>query len=192
MMKKEKIVILSGPSGCGKTTISRFLLSKISNLKLSISCTTRKIRINEKHGKDYFFISKNIFLSKIKKYHFIEWEEVYKNIFYGTLKSELIKIWKNNNNILFDVDVKGGINLKKLFYKNSISIFIFVKSENILKKRLIKRNSENIEKINIRLKKLKEENNHAYLFDFIINNKNLKKTKKKILKLVRNFIEINK
>ncbi|WP_317167104.1 guanylate kinase [Blattabacterium cuenoti] len=189
MMKQGKIIILSGPSGSGKTTISNYLISKISNLKLSISCTTRKIRINEKNGKDYHFISKKIFKSKILKHQFIEWEEVYKNIFYGTLKDEINHICKIKKNILFDVDVKGSINLKKLYKKQSISIFILTNTKKELEKRLINRKSDDYEKIKIRLKKVEEENNYANFFDFIILNKNLEKTKNKIFKIVSNFIK---
>lgn len=186
-----KIIILSGSSGSGKTTISNYLLSIIPNLELSISCTTRKIRNNEKNGKDYYFISNEDFLYKIKKKKFLEWEEVYKNFFYGTLKNEISRIWRKNKHILFDVDVKGGINIKKKYPKNSLSIFISVSSENILKKRLIKRNSENINKINIRVKKYREETNKSNLFDFIFinnNNDDLKKIKTKIKKLILDFI----
>ncbi|WP_185864818.1 guanylate kinase [Blattabacterium cuenoti] len=187
-MKKRKVIILSGSSGSGKTTISQYLLSKISNLKLSISCTTRTIRKNEKNGKDYYFISKKNFFYKIKKYQFIEWEEVYDNSFYGTLKNELYKIWREGKHVLFDVDVKGGLKLKRIFKKNSLSIFISVISKKILEERLINRESENMEKIKIRLKRAEKENIYSDLFDFIIENNDLKTTKNKILKIVYNFI----
>ncbi|WP_185871991.1 guanylate kinase [Blattabacterium cuenoti] len=188
-MKKGKMIILSGPSGCGKTTISHYLLSKFSNLKFSVSCTTRSIRNNEKHGKDYYFISMNTFISKIKKYQFLEWEEVYPKLFYGTLKNEILKIWKSNKHVLFDIDVKGGLNLKKKYPNNSLSIFIMVNSMNLLKKRLIKRNSETLKnQINARLNKAKKENNYAKLFDFILFNIDLFQTKKKIIQIVSNFI----
>ncbi|WP_238785007.1 guanylate kinase [Blattabacterium cuenoti] len=190
-MKKGKMIILSGPSGSGKTTISHYILSKFKKLKFSISCTTRNIRNNEKHGKDYYFISMNDFIYKIKKHQFVEWEEVYPKLFYGTLKKEIEKIWESNQHVLFDVDVKGGLNLKKQYPNNSLSIFIMVNSINVLKKRLIIRNSENFfhkNQINMRLKKVKEENKYAKLFDFIILNINLFETKKKMIQLVSNFI----
>ncbi|WP_185873627.1 guanylate kinase [Blattabacterium cuenoti] len=191
-MKKGKIIILSGPSGSGKTTISQFLLSKIKKLKFSVSCTTRSIRKNEIQGKDYYFISNNKFISKIKKYQFSEWEEVYPKLFYGTLKSEILKIWKSNKHVLFDVDVKGGLNLKKQYPTNSLSIFLMVNSIKILKKRLFTRKKNNFEKINqidIRLNKAKKEWKYANLFDIILLNINLIQTQKKIINLVSNFIK---
>ncbi len=183
------MIILSGPSGSGKTTISRYLLSKIPDLKFSISCTTRSIRKNEKNGKDYYFISVNSFFSKVKKYQFAEWEEVYPKLFYGTLKKEILKVWKSEKHILFDVDIKGGLNLKKQYPNNSLSIFIMVNSMKILKERLIKRSfEESKDQINIRLKKAKKENSYAKLFDFTLFNIDLFQTKKKILQLVCRFI----
>ncbi|WP_185870284.1 guanylate kinase [Blattabacterium cuenoti] len=187
-MKMGKMIILSGPSGCGKTTISHYLLSKIPELKFSISCTTRTIRYHEKHGKDYYFLSKDQFISKIKKYQFAEWEEVYPKLFYGTLKSEILRIWKINKHVLFDVDVKGGLHLKKQYPNNSLSIFIMVHSIEILKKRLFIRNSEKLSKIKIRLNKAKIECNYAKLFDIILPNINLIKAQKEAIKLVSNFI----
>ncbi|AWU45914.1 guanylate kinase [Blattabacterium punctulatus] len=186
-MKKGKIIILSGPSGSGKTTISQYLLSKIPKLKLSISCTTRTIRNNEKNGKDYYFISTNKFFSKIEKNHFLEWEEVYPNIYYGTLKNEISKIWNKCQHVLFDVDVKGGLSLKKKYPYDTLSIFIMVNSLKILKKRLFLRNYEDLSQINIRLNKAKMEWKYARLFDIILLNLNLNQTKKKVIKLVYNF-----
>ncbi len=186
-MKNGKIIILSGPSGSGKTTISKYLLSKNFNIRLSISCTTRKIRKYEKNGKDYYFISNKDFFYKIKTYQFLEWEEVYKNLYYGTLKSEISKIWQSKKHILFDIDVKGGINIKKIYPNNSISIFIFVSNKE-LKKRLINRKSENLNKIDIRLNKAKKENKFSHLFDYILFNKNLKKSKKIVTNLISKFI----
>ncbi len=186
------MIILSGPSGAGKTTISHYLLSKFPELKFSVSCTTRPIRNNEIHGKDYYFLPVDSFLSKIKKYQFAEWEEVYPKLFYGTLKKEIFKIWKLKKHVLFDIDVKGGLNLKKQYPNNSLSIFITVNSINILKKRLITRCYKNLDNnktnINIRLNKVKEENNYAKLFDFVLLNINLSKTKKKVIQIVYDFI----
>ncbi|WP_185852544.1 guanylate kinase [Blattabacterium cuenoti] len=187
-MKKGKMIILSGPSGSGKTTISKHLLSKISELKFSISCTTRPIRNKEKHGTDYYFVSTKKFISKIKKYQFAEWEEVYPKLFYGTLKSEISKIWNENKHILFDVDVKGGLHLKKLYPDNSLSIFVLVHSIEILKKRLLKRNHENFSKIKTRLEKASIEWKYANLFDVTLLNINLYQTKKKAMNLVSDFI----
>ncbi|ACY40316.1 guanylate kinase [Blattabacterium sp. (Blattella germanica) str. Bge] len=188
-MKKGKMIILSGPSGSGKTTISHCLLSKFPDLKFSVSCTTRSIRNNEKHGKDYYFISMNTFISKIKKYQFAEWEEVYPKLFYGTLKKEISKIWKSNKHVLFDVDVKGGLSLKKQYPDNSLSMFIMVNSMKILKERLLMRKSEkSYNQINIRLNKVKKENSYAKLFDFVLLNIDLFQTKRKAIQLVSNFI----
>ncbi|WP_185869381.1 guanylate kinase [Blattabacterium cuenoti] len=189
-MKKGKIIILSGPSGSGKTTISHFLLSKIPELKFSVSCTNRIIRKNEKHGKDYYFISLETFITKIKESKFAEWEEVYPKLFYGTLKNEIYNILNSNKHILFDVDIKGALNLKKK-YTNSLSIFITVDSMKILKKRLFYRNSENLHKINIRLNKAKKEMSYAHFFDLILLNTDLFKIKQKVYNLVYNFIYNN-
>ncbi len=183
------MIILSGSSGSGKTTISHCLLSKFPNLKFSVSCTTRSIRNNEKHGKDYYFISMNSFISKIKKHQFAEWEEVYPKLFYGTLKDEISKIFKSNKHVLFDVDVKGGLSLKKQYPNNSLSIFIMVHSIKILKERLLMRKSEQSDnQINTRLNKVKKENSYAKLFDFVLFNIDLFQTKKKAVQLVSNFI----
>ncbi|WP_185855833.1 guanylate kinase [Blattabacterium cuenoti] len=190
-MKRGKMIILSGPSGSGKTTISHYILSKFPELKFSVSCTTRTIRPHEKHGKDYYFISKDRFISNIKKDQFAEWEEVYPQLFYGTLKSEIFKIWKTNEHILFDVDVKGGVHLKRKYPKNSLSIFIMAHSIKILKKRLITRNSEELSKIKIRLNKAEREFHYAKLFDIVLLNVNLIQTKKKAKKLVSNFLRKN-
>ncbi|WP_185858302.1 guanylate kinase [Blattabacterium cuenoti] len=190
-MKKGKMIILSGSSGTGKTTISHFLLSIFPELKFSVSCTTRSMRNKEKNGIDYYFISTNTFISKIKKHQFIEWEEVYPKLFYGTLRNEIFKIWKSNQHILLDVDVKGGINLKKQYPNNSLSIFLMVDSIQILKKRLFIRNSGryfNENQINIRLKRVKEENNYAKLFDVVLLNIDLVQTKNKVVQIVSNFI----
>ncbi|WP_341661518.1 guanylate kinase [Blattabacterium cuenoti] len=191
-MKKGKMIILSGPSGSGKTTISHCLLSKFPELKFSVSCTTRSIRNNERHGKDYYFLSVNSFISKIKTHQFAEWEEVYPKLFYGTLKNEIFKIWKSNQHILFDIDVKGGLNLKKQYPNNSLSIFIMVNSIKILEKRLFTRScyekNNKTKNINIRLDKAKKENSYAKLFDFVLFNIDLYQTKKKAIQIVSNFI----
>ncbi len=183
------MIILSGSSGSGKTTISHYLLSKFPDLKFSVSCTTRSIRKNEKNRKDYYFISVNSFIYKVKKNQFAEWEEVYPKLFYGTLKNEISKIFRSNKHVLFDVDVKGGLNLKKQYPNNSLSIFIMVNSIKILKERLIMRNSDLSDKqINTRLNKVEKENSYAKLFDFVLFNIDLFQTKKKAIQLVSNFI----
>jgi guanylate kinase len=186
---KGKSVIISGPSGAGKTTIVKHLLDSGLNLSFSISATTRKPRANEKDGTDYFFLSVPEFRNKIANNEFVEWEEVYTDILYGTLRSELDRIWSSGCHVLFDVDVKGGINLKKTFANKSIAVFIMPPSVEDLKKRLIGRASESDDKIKIRIQKAEEEINHSNQFDSIIVNKNLDEAKQEALQMVSSFIE---
>ena len=184
-----KLVIISAPSGAGKTTIVKHLLDSGLNLSFSVSATTRPIRGNEKDGEDYFFLTVQEFKKKIEKNEFVEWEEVYKDLFYGTLKSELERIWANGQHVLFDVDVKGGINLKNKFGTNSIAIFIMPPSVKELENRLVKRATDTSEKIRIRVEKAKEELKLANQFDTIIVNHQLDKAKEETLKIVASFLE---
>ena len=156
-MLNGKVVIISAPSGAGKSTIVNFLLKVFTNLSFSVSVTTRKIRTDEKEGRDYYFISKEEFKKLILENKLIEWEEVYDGDFKGTLKSEVESIISKKKHIIFDVDVKGGWSLKKYFGKSGLSIFINVSGIDILKKRLINRGTESNEKIEERLLKAKEE-----------------------------------
>jgi guanylate kinase len=183
-----KLVIISAPSGAGKTTIVKHLLDSGLNLSFSVSATTRPIRGEEKNGEDYFFLTVQEFKMKIKKDEFVEWEEVYKDLFYGTLKSELERIWEKGNHVLFDVDAKGGITLKKKFGTNAIAIFIMPPSVPELENRLIKRGTDTIDKIRIRVEKAKEELKLADQFDTIIVNHQLDKAKEEVLKMVRSFL----
>jgi len=185
---KGKIVIISAPSGAGKSTIVRHLLKKGLNLEFSISATTRTPRGKEKNGKEYYFLSVEEFRKKIRREEFIEWEEVYKNQLYGTLKSEIDRIWANGNHVLFDVDVKGGINLKSIFGHKAISIFIMPPSVKELEKRLVQRGTDNPAKIRMRLEKAEEEMKLADQFDSIAINDNLGKTQNEVSKLVKGFI----
>jgi guanylate kinase len=184
-----KLVIISAPSGAGKTTIVKHLLNSGLNLSFSVSATTRAIRGNETDGKDYFFLSVQEFKEKIKNNEFVEWEEVYKDLFYGTLKRELERIWENGKHVLFDVDAKGGINLKKKFGTNAIAIFIMPPSVVELENRLIKRGTETTDKIIIRIEKAKEELKLADQFDTIIDNHQLDKAKEEALKMISSFLE---
>ena len=184
----EKLIIISAPSGSGKTTLCNFLLKKINNLNFSISATSRSPRPNEIDGKDYYFLSLMEFKKKIEKNEFIEYEEVYENVFYGTLNSELKRLWGLNKIILFDLDVKGGINLKKMFPKKTLSIFIKPPSIKILEKRLELRESESKKTIKSRINKAKKEILFSEKFDIIITNDNLENAKKNLLKSVLNFI----
>jgi guanylate kinase len=183
-----KLVIISAPSGAGKTTIVNHLLAKRLNLEFSISATSREPRGKEKHGKDYYFISAVEFKKKIRNNEFIEWEEVYKNQFYGTLKSEIERIWSDNNHVLFDVDVKGGITLKDIFRRKAISIFIMPPSVRELEKRLGKRATDDPVKIKMRVEKAIEEMKLADRFDNIVVNDNLEVAQREVYEMVKSFL----
>lgn len=184
-----KNIVISGPSGSGKSTILNHLLSKIPKLSLSISCTTRNPRYNEFHGKDYYFISKKIFLKNIIMNHFIEWEEVYSGIKYGTLKKEVKRIWYNKNHSIFDVDVKGALNIKKIYPKKTLTIFIKTPSINELFFRLKKRKTESEDEIITRIKKSIMEMSYSSYFDIVIINNNIEICKKIIQSKIINFIK---
>ena len=172
-VKEGKCIIISAPSGAGKTTIVRALLADINYLSFSISACTRAPRGLEKDGEDYYFMSVKEFQTKIEKDEFIEWEEVYTNNYYGTLKSELSRIWDSGQIVVFDVDVLGGIHLKEIFNKNALSIFIKPPNIEVLEERLRKRNTDSEDKIQIRIKKAKEELLRAGEFDCVIENNQL-------------------
>jgi guanylate kinase len=190
--KKEsmngKLVIISAPSGAGKTTIVKHLLDNGLNLSFSVSATTRAKRDNETDGEDYFFLTVQEFKNRIKNNEFVEWEEVYKDLLYGTLKSELERIWAIGKNVIFDVDVKGGISLKNKFGTDAIAIFIMPPSVAELENRLIKRATDTPEKIRIRVEKAKDELKFADQFDTVIVNHQLDKAKEETLKIVSSFI----
>jgi guanylate kinase len=183
-----KLVIISAPSGAGKTTIVNHLLGSGLNLSFSVSATTRQLRGNEEDGKDYFFLSVDEFKKRIENDEFVEWEEVYKDLYYGTLKSELERIWANGQNVLFDVDVKGGISLKKIFGNKSIAIFIMPPSVGELENRLIKRGTDTPEKIRIRVEKARQEMELANQFDMVIVNHQLDKAKEEAVKILTSFL----
>ena len=184
----SKYIILSAPSGSGKSTLASYLLDNIKSLSFSVSSTTRNIRKNEIHGIDYYFISKDKFNNKIKNGEFIEWEQVYNDDFKGTLKNEINRLLDNGKNIVFDVDVVGGLNLKKYFGKDSLSIFIDVPSLKDLELRLNKRGTDSDNKIKERLEKAKVEVSQKDKFDVIIMNSDFKKASKDILDVVMKFI----
>lgn len=183
-----KLVIISAPSGAGKTTIVRHLLKSKLNLSFSISATTRPLRGDEINGEDYFFLTIPEFRKKIEEDDFVEWEEVYKDLYYGTLKSELERIWSTRHHVLFDVDVKGGITMKKKFGANSVAIFIMPPSIEELENRLIKRATDSPEKISMRVRNAREELELINEFDHIIINDDLNKAKDEAFKLVYDFI----
>lgn len=187
-MTSKKAVIISAPSGSGKTTIVKYLLKNIPELLFSISATSRKPRKNEIDGKDYYFLSEEEFLRRIKNQEFIEWEEVYEGIFYGTLKTEIEKIWSRNRCVIFDVDVLGGIQLKEYFGKDGLSIFIMVKNMEELEKRLRDRNTDSVDSINNRLKKARNEMQYREKFDQVVINDDLDKTYHNIVGIVNEFL----
>ena len=172
-----KAIIFSAPSGSGKTTIVKHLLATNSDLGFSISASTRDKRgRTETHGKDYYFLSPEDFKSKIDADEFIEWEEVYEGNFYGTLKSEIDRIWNEGKNVILDVDVKGGLNLKKYFGKKALAVFVKVPSIDVLKERLKDRGTESEESLSRRLFKAKFEMGFQDKFDVVLVNQNLDKS----------------
>ncbi len=187
-----KCIIFSAPSGAGKTTIVRHLLSKSFNLAFSISAASRNKRDYEIDGKDYYFLNVNEFKSKIENEEFLEWEEVYKNNFYGTLKSEIKRIWAEGKHVIFDVDVIGGINLKEIFGKKALSIFVMPPSIDELEERLIKRNTESQESLKRRIGKAREEIQYSSEFDYILVNDNLEKACKEAELTLTSFLSNNK
>jgi guanylate kinase len=184
----SRIVIISAPSGAGKSTIVKHLLSCGINLEFSISATTRQPRGEEINGREYYFLTVEDFRERIKLGEFIEWEEVYKDQIYGTLKSEIERIWSKGNHVLFDVDVKGGINLKNIFGSKAVSIFIMPPSIDELEKRLVSRATDNPEKIKMRVAKAEEELKLAGEFDHIVINNNLKNAEIEVYKIVNDFV----
>lgn len=183
-----KAIIFSAPSGSGKTTIVQHLLEKNSDLGFSISASTRDKRgRTEAHGKDYYFLTPEEFKKKIDTNDFIEWEEVYEGNFYGTLKSEIDRIWKQGKNVIFDVDVKGGLNLKKYFGNKALAIFVKVPSLEILKERLNDRGTESPESLSRRLFKANFEMSFQDQFDVVLVNENLEKSLAEAQQLYEEF-----
>lgn len=172
-----KAIIFSAPSGSGKTTIVKHLLQINSDLGFSISASTRDKRgRTEQNGKDYYFLPPSDFKKKIDNDEFVEWEEVYEGNFYGTLKSEVDRIWKEGKNVIFDVDVKGGLNLKKYFGEKALAIFVKVPSLNVLKERLHDRGTESKESLSRRLFKAEFEMGFQDRFDVVLVNEDLKQS----------------
>ena len=184
-----KAVIISAPSGAGKTTLVNKLLKAKLPLSFSVSACSRAPRDGEEYKKDYYFLSVEEFKEKIKAQDFVEWEEVYKGNFYGTLKKEIERIWEEKKHVVFDVDVVGGISLKKYFKENSISIFIKPPSMEVLSERLKKRNSDDRKAIKNRLEKSFEEMKSIDKFDKIIINDELNISTKYIVEIVEKFLK---
>jgi guanylate kinase len=186
---KGKFIIVSAPSGAGKTSIVSRLMQAGLGLEFSVSAASRPPRPNELNGRDYFFISAEDFRDKIKNGELLEWQEVYKDQYYGTLKSEVYRIWKNGHHVLFDVDVQGGINLKKMFPDISLSIFIMPPSLAELEKRLRLRSTETEESLRKRLEKAGYEITFSGKFDKIIINDNLEDAVQQAIKTVSQFLQ---
>lgn len=184
-----KCVIFSAPSGAGKTTIVRYLLGSHLGLEFSVSACSRPRRPNEVHEVDYHFLTIEEFKQKIENNAFIEWEEVYKDNFYGTLKSEIDKIWAMGKHVIFDVDVKGGLNLKKYFGNNALAIFVMPPSIDHLEKRLRQRNTESEESLKRRIDKAASELEYASKFDVVLLNDDLETACQEALERVSKFLQ---
>ena len=191
-MNKGKLLVFSAPSGSGKTTIVRYLLTQEDlNLEFSISSTTREARGEEVNGKDYYFITLPEFKKHIKAEEFLEWEEVYRDNFYGTLKNEVERIWAKGKNVIFDIDVSGGLRIKSKYKQETLAVFVKPPSIDELKIRLKKRSTESDDKINMRIAKASVELATAPQFDKIIKNYDLDVAKEEAYQLVKTFIHTN-
>ncbi|MFO7617177.1 MAG: guanylate kinase [Bacteroidales bacterium] len=187
--KDLKLVILSAPSGSGKTTIARHLLAAGLGLEFSVSACSRGMRPGEVEGKDYYFLSAGEFTRRIDTGEFIEWEEVYAGHYYGTLRSEIERIHRQGHSVLFDVDVRGGLNLKRIFGNQALSLFIMPPSLEVLKARLEGRGTDSPEKISLRLAKAEFEMTYAFDFDITLLNDRLETALVEAERLVRNFLD---
>jgi len=183
-----RLLIFSAPSGSGKTTLVHHLLRNFANIQFSISATSRERRAYETDGKDYHFLTAEGFREKIAAGEFVEWEEVYPGTYYGTLKSEINRILDQGNSVIFDVDVQGGLNIKKQYGPKALAVFVKVASVEILRERLIGRNTESPEKLATRLAKAEEEMKFESAFDVVIVNHELEAAKKEAVRLVNTFL----
>jgi len=187
-MKKGKLIIFSAPSGAGKTTIVHHLLKTFPDkIAFSISATTRQARGDEQHQKDYYFVTKDEFLHKVAKHEFVEFEEVYSGTFYGTLKSEIQRIWEEGKIVIFDLDVEGGLRLKKKYEEDALAIFVQPPSLEVLIERLTTRGTDTAEKVKERINKAEKELLYAPKFDVILNNFDLNMACQEAEKLLLNF-----
>ena len=183
-----KLIIFSAPSGSGKTTIVRRLMGVVDGLEFSVSATSREPRGVEQNGRDYYFLTNQEFDRKVAEDAFVEWEEVYAGTKYGTLRSELERIWAEGHTILFDVDVKGGVRLKSIFGADALSIFVMPPSIEELRNRLVGRATDSPEKIEQRIAKAGEELSYAEQFDLVIVNDDLEEAVGKVQDAVESFI----
>lgn len=168
-----KLIIFSAPSGAGKTTIVKHLLKKFPQLSFSISATTRELRGSEINNADYYFISKEDFLHKVAHQEFVEFEEVYNGTFYGTLRSEIERIWNQGKHVIFDIDVEGGLRLKRKYEEDALAIFVQPPSLEVLKERLTGRGTDSQEKLQERFAKAEKELQYADKFDVVLKNYDL-------------------
>jgi guanylate kinase len=188
--KQGKLIVFSAPSGSGKTTIVHHLLEqKELNLGFSVSATSRPRRAQEEHGRDYYFLSKEAFEKHIENNDFLEWEEVYKDNYYGTLQSEVERIWKEGKAVIFDIDVVGGLRIKNKYPINTLAIFVQPPSLEVMEQRLRNRKTETEEKIVERLNKAEKELKFATDFDVILINDDLETAKKEAKRLVETFLK---
>lgn len=184
-----KLIIFSAPSGAGKTTIVHHLLTIFPDLEFSVSACSREKRKGEVHGVDYYFLSIDEFKEKISKNEFLEWQEVYTNNFYGTLRSEVTRIWKKGKHVIFDVDVEGGLNLKRQFGDKALGIFVMPPSIRHLEERLKLRETETPESIKRRMGKAEVELKTADQFDKIVLNASLEKAFEDAERIVGEYLE---
>lgn len=190
MSSKGKLIIFSAPSGSGKTTIVRHLLNTLGDkLAFSISACTRQPRGHEVDGKDYYFLSPDAFRQKVQNGEFVEWEEVYKDNYYGTLRSEIERLWKSGRDVLFDVDVKGGLKLKEVFGNQALAVFIKVPTEDEIYRRLNARGTESPEAMERRIAKVRYELGFQDRFDVVLVNDALEVAQAQAIKMVEAFLE---
>jgi guanylate kinase len=189
MSPSGKLIIIAAPSGAGKTTVVKHLLAHIPSLAFSISACTRPIRAGEENGKDYYFLTPDAFQAKVANDDFVEWEMVYADKYYGTLKSELTRIWNNQQQVIFDVDVKGGLHIKQQFNSTSLAIFIKPPDIHTLAKRLMDRNTEDSKSLEERISKAAYEIEFADQFDKVIINNDLETTLKTVEEWVLEFLK---
>lgn len=190
-MQQGKLIIFSAPSGAGKTTIVHHLLHKMPNLAFSVSATTRTKRGEEVDGRDYYFISKEEFLHRIAKKEFVEFEEVYTDNFYGTLRTEIERLWQAGKQVIFDIDVEGGLHLKKKYGADALAIFVQPPSLEVLIERLRGRGTDSEEKLKERIVKAEKELAYANQFDIILKNNDLQTACEEAEKLVEDFLAKN-
>jgi len=187
-MNQGKLIIFSAPSGSGKSTIVNYLINQGMPVEFSISACSRAPRGEEKHGEQYYFLSPEEFKAKVNADEFLEWEEVYEGNFYGTLRSEVERIWAKGKHVIFDIDVIGGINLKNQFSDNALSVFIKAPSIAVLKKRLSERNTETQSQLDMRLNKAEKEMSYAKEFDLVIINDDLEIAQQEAFQKITDFI----